>query len=889
MNSSPGRPDRIGSYPIEREIGRGGMGIVYLGRDTRLGRPVAIKVLPEEFSRDPERLARFEREARMVASLSHSNIAGIYGIEETDGRKFLALEYVEGETLAERIARGPLPWDETLEIGRQIAAGLEAAHENGVVHRDLKPGNIKLTPSGDVKILDFGLAKSGVGNEAASGSNLSHSPTMTHAATVAGVILGTAAYMSPEQARGRVVDRRTDIWSFGCVLYECLTGRQAFAGETVSDMIARILQGRPEWDDLPAGTPAGVRRLLERCLEKDAKKRLRDIGDVRLEIEDMLSGKLPAMPDVAGPQVRVSRSARLAWLAALFFAAVAAGLAAYHWLSAPAVAPVVRLSLTAPGGVNIFENTVGTAVSPDGSLIAFVASDSAGDNHVWVRPIASSSARLIPGTEGVFVLFWSPDSRRIAFFTGERLKQVDLEGGTPENICNVKGGGRGGDWNADGTIVLAPAGEGPLFKVSANGGVPEQVTFLDSTRHEIGHRFPHFLPDGRHFLFAALPSHEGLFDIFVGSTTSSDREPLMKAAGVPVYVEPGYLLYDRNGRLVAHRFDARKRRLVGEPVSIGDEPGPSDWLGAPSVRASRQDVIVYYRQNVIPTELAWFDRTGRRTGTVPVPPGLYDWLSLSPDEERAVVNRRVSATESDLWIVELARGTMTRFTFGPGRCDQPVWSPDGSRIVFSSDRSGTWDVYVKPVGGASEEKLPTSRATLTYPVAWSPDGRTLLFKQLSEKTDWDLWTISVDGSDREQVPYMNTPFGEFSGWFSPDGRWICYESDESGLSEIYAQAFPTPGLKHKISNGGGTSPVWRRDGREISYIDLAGRPTFVTVDSDNGFSTGPPVPAFSIRGVRGGSATGDFQRVLLSVVDERHHTPGEISVLLNWQGEIGKR
>ncbi len=886
MTPTDGHPARIGPYPIEREIGRGGMGIVYLGRDTRLERSVAIKVLPPEFAADPERLARFEREARMVAALNHTNVAGIYGLEEADGRRFLALEYVEGDTLAERIARGPLDTTDALEIARQIAAGLEAAHEAGIIHRDLKPGNIKLTPSGDVKILDFGLARAGGGPEAASGSNLSHSPTMTHAGTVAGVILGTAAYMSPEQARGRVVDRRTDIWSFGCVLFECLTGRQAFAGDTVSDMVALILQGTPPWDALPSATPPALRHLLERCLEKDAKKRMRDIGDARLDIEELLSGKAPAAAPTAAP---APRSARPLLFLALFLAASTLGLALFHWMTKPEAEPTLRLSLTSPPGIYMLPNPVGVDVSPDGTRIAFVAADSSGETYIFVRPVGSLASRRIAGTDGVSVCFWSPAGDRIAFFTDDRLKKVNLDGGTPEDICTVNGSGRGAAWSPDGTIVLAPAGEGPLFKVSANGGTPEPLTALDASTGETGHRFPHFLPDGTHFLFAALPPDRGQYTIHVASTRGPDRDSLMVAEGVPVYVEPGYLLYSRNSRLVAQRFDAGKRKLIGEPVSLGDEPGPSDWMGSPSIKASG-NVVTYFRNMLPPTELAWLDRSGAKTGIVPAPSGHYNNVALSPDGERAVVSRKESARESDLWIVELASGTTTRFTYGPGRIEGPVWSPDGTRIVFSSDRNGTWDMYVKAVNGASpEEKIPTERSSLTYAAAITPDNRTLLFRQLSEKTNWDLWTIPLDGDNRSQMPYIQTPFVELGACFSPDGRWVCYGSTESGAMELYVQSFPEPGRKYRISNGGGNGPRWSADGREIGYRDGVGRATFVSVQTDGGFSAGRPVSTFNLFQAVDGAPTADLQRFLASIVDENHDLPPEMTVLLNWRGELERK
>ncbi len=889
------RPERIGSYPVERELGRGGMGIVYLGRDTRLDRPVAIKVLPEAFAGDPERLARFEREARLLAALNHPNIAGIYGLEEADGRRFLALEYVEGDTLAERLGRGALPLDEALEVGRQIAAALEAAHENGIIHRDLKPGNVKLAPGGEVKVLDFGLAK-GAGT-AESSPDLSQSPTMAYAATGVGVILGTAAYMSPEQARGKTVDRRTDIWSFGCVMYECLTGQQLFSGETVSDTIAKILEREPDWNAIPEQTPEKIRALVRRCLEKDAKKRLRDIGDARLELEEALAARTSssriAAAEVARAEQRAARAGSaggpLAWIvtiAALGVAAVAIlapGL--FHRVPERAAA---RLSVMAPAGSTLVEDAVGSAISPDGRMIALTAVDSAGTALLWVRALETLAARPLAGTEHASMPFWSPDSRLVGFFADGKLKKVPIVGGSVEDICDAQTG-RGGTWNRHGVIVIAPAGEGPLFQVPADGGERRQVTSLDSTRHETAHRFPWFLPDGKHFLFVALPSRAGKFDVYVGSLDSPKRQHVMEAAGAPVFAEPGYLLFQRNQNLVAQKFDPRRMRLSGEPVALGDAPGGSNATGNRAVTPSIGGALAYINGRVVNTRLVWLDRSGEERGTLAAPPGRYGFTSLSPDGRLAAVDRDGGPGEADIWLLELGRAVATRFTYGPAQNRSPFWSPDGSRILFESDRKGPWDLYVKPTSGAvPETPLLESEALFKHPFQWSWDGRFTVFDQLDARSGWDVWVLPADGASKP-APYLQTPFDERWGSISPDGRWMAYTSNESGRFEIYVQSFPTPGNKYRVSTGGGGGGYWRKDGREILFFGADGLSVMaVDVQAGTTFHAGAPRALFRLpAGWNGLGAQPDFQRFLASL-PAGDNAPSSITVVLDWTGALKK-
>ena len=886
MTDASASTKAIGPYPIEREIGRGGMGIVYLGRDTRLDRRVAIKVLPDVFAADPERLARFEREARLLASLNHPNIAAIYGLEEANGRRFLVLEYVEGETLAERVARGPLPIDDAVDVGRQIAAALEAAHESGVIHRDLKPGNVKLTPGGDVKVLDFGLAKGGATSSVSSDPSISASPTMSHvAATSAGVILGTAAYMSPEQARARAVDRRTDIWSFGCVLYECLTGRQAFTGETVSDLIAVILQGEPDWKALPAGTPTRLRELLARCLTKDPKKRLRDIGEARLLLEggdaSQSSGVFASAP-AAAP----ARASRLPMLLAAAFALTTAVLAALLLGRAPEALPVQRLSLDLPTMVAPPRETPLASLSPDGTMIASSATDSAGTPRLWLRSLDALQGRLVPTTEDCAYTAWSPDGHSIAFATQDRVKKVDIRGGAPEVVCPIQSYGRGLSWGSRNTIVFCGGPQGPVYEVSADGGEPRVVTTLG--KGETAHRFPRFLPDGRHFLYAVLPGRRGQFEICVGSTDDAKtRQKLFEADGVPTWVEPGWLLFARNGRLLAQRFDANSRRLGGKPIMLSDEPKQSTYIGGPAVTAGRRGAFAYFRPEDVTTRLVWGPPAGPRV-PLPFPPGAYGFVLPSPSGEQAVVSKSTSPTESDLWLIDLHRMIETRFTFDPGAADRPVWSPDGARIAYSNNGSGRWEVYVKDVGAAGAgRKVFESIAQITYPDAWTPDGRVLLVEQIDEKTGWNVLEVPLEGGGKPR-PILATAFDEQAAALSHDGRWLAYSSNESGRGEIYVDSYPVPGHRTQITNAGGLYSQWRPDGRELAVLTASFDLLRVPIDPATGRVAGP-ARTVALRDVVMEQMMPDFQRAIAIVPAVSGHVSDAITIVDNWRSALKER
>jgi len=620
------------------------MGEVYRARDAKLQRDVAIKVLPEVFARDAERLARFEREARTLAALNHPNIAAIYGIEHSTGIPALVMELVEGEDLSAHIARGPLPATEALPIARQIAEALEAAHDAGIIHSDLKPANVKLRADGKVKVLDFGLAKAA---DPDSGSaSAMNSPTLTARATQMGMIIGTAAYMAPEQAKGKAVDRRADIWAFGVVLYEMLTGRRAFKGDDISDVLASVLKTEPDWTALPSDLPPAVRRLLRRCLEKDPHARLGAISDARLELDE----KEPA-PDETGPGVATARPSLVTRLwPALAGVLVTAVVAALLWpASRPdAAGGLARLSMLPPPGTELYPDSTGVAISPDGTMVAFVVGSlTRSDAQLWVRSLDSTTARHLEDAEGAQLPFWSPDSRRIGFFTTSKLKTIAASGGRAEVLCDAPGA-RGGAWSPSNVIVFAPDAGGPLFRIPASGGTPPApATTLDAARKEYGHRFPAFLPDGNHFLYASLPGRNGKFDIFAGSLGDASRTLVGSMDSAPVYADPGWLLYARQGVLAAQAFDPRTLQLTGDPVSLPDEPtailDPAlSFTAGRMTSVSLGGTLAYFSAPSMNTTVAWFDAAGQSTGTLNVPPGHYESVTISPDGTHAVLTRSTS-------------------------------------------------------------------------------------------------------------------------------------------------------------------------------------------------------------------------------------------------------
>jgi serine/threonine protein kinase len=846
------------------------MGEVYRAKDTKLGRDVALKILPAAFTTDAERLARFRREAQVLASLNHPHIGAIYGVDEANGQQFLVLELADGESLDRRIARGALPVDESLAIAKQVAEALEAAHERGIIHRDLKPANIAVTKDGRVKVLDFGLAKP---TEASGLSiDLANSPTITSPAmmTGVGVIVGTAAYMSPEQAKGRPADTRSDVWAFGCVLFEMLTGTRAFSGDSVTEILAAVLRSEPEWAALPAATPPAVRRLLRRCVQKDRTRRLQNAGDVRLEIEE-----------APGEPVLAPRESRLAWIVAAVLALALGSALAAPYLRKPVDAPEMRVEIVTPPT----PDPISFAISPDGRRLAFVASGG-GAPRLWVRSLDASTAQVLAGTENASYPFWSPDSRSVGFFAANKLMRFDIGGGLPRTLATVAGG-RGATWSSGNVIVFAPATNGVgLFRVSASGGQVTEATTLQLPR-QVGHRFPQFLPDGRRFLFWV----NGALDargIYLGSLDSSEIKRVTEADSAGLYM-PGWLLFVRQTSLVARRFDLSRGQVTSDAVSVADPVGiDSNGVGAFSVSSTG---VVAYRAGVASQrQLVWFDRSGKVLGPLSAPDENSPLApTLSPDGRRVALTRVVQGNQ-DVWLLDGTR--TTRFTFDPATESFPIWSPDGSRIVFDSARkTGVRDLYQKLSSGSGDEQLlfesDQSKAVNSY----SSDGRFLLFSSTDPKNLTDLWVLPMDGS-RKPFPFVKTPFDERSGMISADGRWVSYLSNESGRYEIYVRPFPpTSGGQWQVSTAGGVQPRWRRDGKELYYIAPDGKLMAVAIAVNGStLEPGTPVALFQTRIFGGGASVNSRQqydvapdgRFLINVtIDDTNASP--ITLLLNWK------
>jgi eukaryotic-like serine/threonine-protein kinase len=883
----------IGPYRIENLIGAGGMGQVYRARDTKLGRDVAVKVLPAPFISDPERLARFEREARLLAALNHPHIASIYGIEDGPAEaghyvRALILELAEGDTLADRVAQGPIPIDQALLIARQIAEALEAAHEKGIIHRDLKPANIKITSTGVVKVLDFGLAKIYAGDSA--GPDLLHAPTDTRD----GMILGTAAYMSPEQARGQAVDKRTDIWAFGCVLYEMLTGRRAFAGEDVSEILAAVIRGEPDWAAVPTDTPLGVGRLLRRCLQKDRKERVHDISDARLEIQEAQGQD--SQVTVLPPPVAFRRRERVAWalLAVATSALVALGVLGTLYVRPPRPEPVVtRLDvITAPT-----RDAFSFALSSDGRQIAFVANGEKG-SQLWVRPLDQAEAQPLAGTDGASFPFWAPDGRAVGFFADGKLKRSDLSGGAIQVLADAPAP-RGGTWNPDGIIVFAPTGVDPLMRVAAVGGAVTPVTQLGVG--QASHRWPQFLPDGRRFLFLAALGSLQTRSVFVGSLDGGEPARVMPAETAAAYGPPGYLLLVSQGVLTAYPFDTTRATVVGEPTPVAQAVGIDDGTFHSAFSVSGSGVLAYRAGAGSKRQLVWVDRTGKMVGSIgPPDENMPAAPALAPDGQRTAVARLVQGN-IDLWLMETSRNVASRITFDAAIDNSPLWSPDASQIVFRSSRKGVHDLFVKPANGTTDEQplLVTSQGK--SPLDWSRDGRFLLYSTQDPKTGSDLWVLPMMGEGKP-FAIVQGSFDEIEGQFSPDGRWLAYASDESGHYEIYIRSFPEAGGKWQVSTAGGVQPRWQHDGHELFYVASDARLMAVSIHlapDTRALEAGAPVALFPTRLAAGVNiATTGFQaraqygvasdgRFLMNIASDEAVT-SPITVALNWTAALKK-
>jgi serine/threonine protein kinase len=856
---------RLGPYEILAPIGAGGMGEVYRARDTRLKREVALKVLPNSFANDPDRMARFQREAEVLASLNHPNIAQIYGVED----RALVMELVEGETL-----KGPMPVETALVYAKQISEALEAAHEKGIVHRDLKPDNIKITPAGVVKVLDFGLAKAA---EQQVEGRASDSPTFTMSPTRAGMILGTAAYMSPEQARGRPADKRADIWAFGVVLYEMLSGVQLFKGETITDLLAAVVKEQPDLTRVPYK----VRRLLQSCLQKDPKQRLQAIADWRLLLEEA-SPPEPARKSVV-PWV----------LATVLMAALVALSVAYF--RRPAEQPrVLKVSLLPPENVK-FTTHSHPSVSPDGRHVAFMANAN-GQDALWVRNLDSLAARQLPGTEGAHRPFWSPDSRFLAFFAGGKLKKIEIAGGPPSPLCDAEDRDPiGGSWSKNDVIVFGPSGGGILWRVAAAGG---SATVIRKPEGKVGSlRWPWFLPDGRHFLYTDKENAQKA-TVYAEDVDSKTRSQILPTDSNVTYAPPGYLLFIRDGTLMAQPFNADKREIGANPVPLAEQVDYDSVMGIGEFSNSQNGVLAYTSGVSDPnSQLTWFDRSGKVIGTLSAP-GMVQQPRISPGGGTVVFYRRDSRTGYDLWLHDLSRGTQSRLTFSANLRvlrTSPIWSPDGSRIAFGEQVGVDMNLFQKTISGSSqEEALDTATDRYKQPTDWSGDGRFIIEETLFKTTGKEaIWVLPLLG-DRKPFQYLQADFNQNHAKLSPNSHYLAYVSDETNRKEIYVQTFPSLGSKSPVSVNGGDFPVWSRDGKELFFIASDRKMMEVQVKSDakregTRFDGSVPKPLFETRFGPGTDVWFDVSkegRFLIPAQVEQQST--NVTMVVNWTTGLRK-
>lgn len=871
MSLSPGT--RLGPYEIRAPIGSGGMGEVYRAHDSRMGRDVAIKIAVERFG------DRFSREVRAVAALNHTNICQLYDV----GSDYLVMELVEGPTLSERIRQGPVPLEAALRISRQIAEALEAAHEKGIVHRDLKPGNIILRPDGTVKVLDFGLAK--VTDKTPSGEfEHSESPTLDPISQI-GVVVGTAAYMPPEQARGKLVDKRADIWAFGVILYEMLTGERPFAGETVSDTLIEVATKEPDWERIPARE----RRLVRYCLEKDPRQRLRDIGDARFWLEDV------------PPEEAATSSGKLArWKLPLTLAAttglIAAAFAVGYYTRQLPDARVVRFSFAPPfktGAINL-------AVSPDGTRIASSGIDE--DHHLWLSSIDSSNAQKLSGTEGAMSLFWSPDGRSLGFVSGGVLQKLngDSPQSPPQMITSPANPFAGGAWSPQGVILFQAeqAGSG-LSRVSAGGGTPVPATRLNAARKEIVHRYPQFLPDGRHFIYWVWSALEENTGEYIGSLDPADKlpeEPLVRTWREAHYAEPGYLLYLESTVLMARRFDPSALRFTGEPRALPEQIG-RHWgtTGHAVFSASSTGALIY--QEVPPPSASRMivrGRSGNVLRTIEAPAGSQ-FPALDPQGTHVAFQGVDENTVEDIWTIDLERGLASRLTSRQGSNQRPVWSPDGERMAFMSNRTGAYDLYARNGNGTGEDELLVTSPHTKYPASWSADGKYLLYVESGHgDARRSTWLLPMKG-DHRPIPFLNTGFNVDDAKLSPvlddQGRqWIAYVSNETGSTEVYVRPFPagtldgSPGAAIRVSAAGGHHPFWRKDGRELFYsADLKQ----MAVDLKLGKTPGIGIP-HALYAYGSPAVSADGQR-FLSIESSGDPPAARINVVLNWSADLAAK
>jgi serine/threonine protein kinase len=860
----------LGHYQILSLLGKGGMGEVYRARDVRLGREVAIKILPAEYSADADRLRRFEQEARAASRLNHPNVLTIYDIGTHAGAPYLVAELLEGETLRGRLKGADLPLRRAIDYALQVARGLQAAHAKGIVHRDLKPENLFVTKDGRVKILDFGLAKLKP-PPAGIDTNASTQPL----STASGMVMGTPHYMSPEQVRAEEVDHRADIFAFGAILYEMLSGRRAFQGNSVVEVMNAILKEEPAGlAESGREAPPALERALRHCLEKSPAERFQTIGDVAFYLETLagIADKtLASQARAAGQKSYES----LGWIVVAVLLLVAVALLIY-FRRTPAEVEAIHFSIPPPEKTTGFSNPV---ISPDGRHLAFTAAAEGKGELLWVRALGSLAARPLAGTEGASFPFWSPTGEFLGFFAQGKLKKIALSGGLPTTLCEAPNG-RGGAWSRDDVILFVPNRNTEVHRVSAAGGSAVAVTRLDKSRGEISHRWPSFLPDGRHFLY-------GVREIYLASLDGGEAKHLVSAESNVVYAPPGYLLFLREGTLLAQPFDADKRQLTGKPFRIADQV-QGHVFGKGHFSVSENGVLVYSPSaGGGNQQLGWFDRAGKRLGLIG---SVGNSLNprLSPDDKQvAVVRYDLQTKKLNVWLLDLSRGTDSPFTFIPGSNIYPVWSPDGSRLVWTSGFS----LYQKASSGAGQEEPLFTSGSRTVAWDWSGDGRFIIYETYDPHGKLDLWVLPLHDQSQAYA-WQQTQSNETSARFSPDSKWIAYTSDESGSNEVYVQAFqafqPASG-KRRISTGGGDYPRFGRDGKELFYLAADGKLMAVEVRSGASFEFSAPRPLFDLQSIRGirvrYDVTRDGQRFLI-VTESEATTAEPFTVVLNWTAAV---
>ena len=899
---------RLGHYQVTALIGEGGMGQVYQATDTKLNREVALKILPEAFATDPDRLARFQREAQVLASLNHPNIAAIHGLEDSEGSRALVLELVEGPTLADRIAQGPIALDEALPIAKQIAEALEAAHEAGVIHRDLKPANIKVKDDGTVKVLDFGLAKAFQPDASDVSASMSPTISLTAAATQMGMVIGTAAYMSPEQAKGKVVDKRADVWAFGAVLFEMLTGQKPFVGDDVSDTLAAVLRAEVNLDELPDETPARLRRVLGACLQRDPKRRVQDIGDVRLAMQGVFETTVSAPSErTTQPQLHVWQRPVPLVLSAVALVAIAV-VAAWGLRPQTAVRPLVRFAITlpAPDWLGISGVSPDLTISPDGTHIVNTAAGQ--DNGLVIRALDQLEVTRQPEPGLVFAPFMSPDGASVGFMSvaDNSLKRVSVFGGPAVTICDLPSGffGLGASWGADDTIIFGSTRPGGLMRVSAGGGEPEDLTTPNAELGEVSHQWPEILPGGRAVLFtivSAGPIENA--QIAVLDLDTGTHEVLVPGGSYPRYSPTGHIVYGVDGTLRAVGFDLDRLEVTTNALPVLDGVITKN-SGAANFSFSRDGTLVYVPgtsggTGVLQRTLVWVDREGREEPLV-LAPGGYTWPRISPDGTRVVV--AMSGTEvRDLWTSDVARGTLSILTPDPAEDRVPLWTPDGERVVFRSNREPPGLFWKAADGRGAVEPLLTGeevqQLTFLTPSDWSPDGNELLVHYSAPDTDFDIGVLSMDG-ERSWQPLLSSAANEGDPALpalSPDGAWIAYQSDETGQFEVYVERFPDLGNKEQISTGGGQDPVWSLDGRELFYRDLSGSRMMVApIETEPTLTLGTATVAFEGTYFQGIGRRHDLApdgRFLMikptgAVTEDAASTLPQIVVVQNWFEEL---